>query len=359
VAGFANRADIRTFGAREIRAWAASVKTEGSTETIPVLLCVDVEPDEFYVDRRNRAPWRGFEAVHPMFGELRARLEEKTGRDVHFTWAVRMDPQVAVSYGRSAWAVERYSSYFEEYRRAGDEIGSHVHTYRWSQAVDDWIDDYADDAWVRECLEMSANGHEEIFGEKSRTVRFGVFWASTAAINHAEELGYRYDLTVEPGLPANVHDARKPDPTGVQPSYYRVPREPYIPSRSDFRERADGERRDLTVIPLTSGYKKLGLGLRSTRERLDRLMNNGLRHRRMSTPLSMWKGWDGANSFGDMLDRAIEAQQKPYLAFTLHSNFPVTKSDSKVRASIEALVDHPACSRFAFCTPAELLSLRR
>jgi hypothetical protein len=329
-----------------------------SSQKIPVLLCVDVEPDQFYVDRRNPEPWKGFEALHGKFRDLRSRLETNTGREVRFNWFVRMDPQVAISYGRPAWAVENYAKIFEEYRAAGDEIGSHVHTYRWSDPADDWVDDYADDAWVAECLETSAKGHRDAFGEPSRTIRFGVYWSSTTALNRAEELGYRYDLTVEPGLDANVSDARKPDPTGEQPNYYRVPREPYTPSRMDFRRHADGERRDMTVIPLTSGYKKLGLTLRTARQRFDRLVHNGLRNRRMSTPLSMWKGWDGANHFGAMIDRAIAAQRHPYLALAVHSNFPVTKSRPRVEKSIEALVNHPACSRFVFCTPSEMLSMR-
>lgn len=336
----------------------SGIGADDGAEKIPVVLCVDVEPDEFYVARRDPAPWRGFEALHPAFRDLRAKLEARTGNEVHFTWCVRMDPQVAIAYGRPTWAAENYAKRFDEYRTAGDEIGSHCHTYRWSDSADEWIDDHADAAWVSECLEMSATGHAEAFGERARTLRFGQFWSSTPAINRAEELGYRYDLTVEPGLPANVADARKPDPTGEQPSYYRVPREPYAPSRIDFRRPAERGHRDLTVIPLTSGYKKLGLRLSSVRQRLDRVANNGFRNRRMSTPLSMWKGWAGANSFSNMLDRAIAVQRRPYLAFSIHSNYPVTKSHSRVLSSIEALTNHPACSRFVFSTPAELLRIR-
>jgi hypothetical protein len=324
---------------------------------IPVVLCVDVEPDDFYVDRRDPKPWRGFEALHPEFRDLRAKLEARTGHDVHFCWCIRMDAQIALAHGRPAWAVEQYGPFFEEYRRAGDAIGSHVHTYRWSDSIDNWIDGFDDDDWVAECVAMAAKGHADAFGEQASVIRFGVFWSSTSAINCAERLGYRFDLTVEPGLPPNFSDVRKPAPTADLPDYYRVPREPYAPSRADFRRRAEHEHRAMTIIPLTSSYEKLGVGFRSLTQRLQRMRRNGFRNRRMSVPLSMWRPWEGKNSFGAMLDRAIAAQPRPYLAFAVHSNFPVTRSRERVRSALAALLAHPASSRFVFCTPPELMAM--
>lgn len=332
-----------------------SVPSREEAKRIPVLLCVDVEPDEFYVDRRNPQPWRGFEAVDIYFRDVRTKLEEKTGNDVHFCWAIRMDPQVALAYGSPAWVAERYGKLFEEYRRAGDELGSHVHTYRWSEQADTWIDDVADETWTAHCLETSSSAHVDAFGEPARTVRFGVFWSSTAVVNRAEDLGYRYDLTVEPGLPPEMKDPRKPFATDLIPGYYRVPREPYTPSRSDFLAPARNEQREMTIIPLTSAYKKLGLGVRSSLRRLERLRNNGFRNRLRSLPLSMWREWSGENDYGSMLSRALALQRKPYLAFVIHSNFPVTESYERVHSSMEALMAHPDCSRFLFCTPGELL----
>jgi len=319
---------------------------------------VDVEPDEFYIDRTKRKPWRGFEALHPYLRDLRATLETKTGADVHFCWCLSMDPQVALAYGSPTWVVERYGRLFEEYRRAGDEIGSHVHTYRWSDTKGDWIDNFDDADWATECLEMSAKGHADAFGEPAKAVRFGVYWSSTAVINRAEELGYRYDLSVEPGLPPDEKDRRKPASAGKLPSYYRVPREPYTPSVRDFLKRSENEQREMTIIPLTSAYKKLGIGIRSSAQRLNRILKNGFRNRLMSLPVSMWRSWEGKNSYGNMLDRAIALQKKPYLAFAIHSSFPVSESRARVESSIAALLAHPACSRFVFCTPAELMRLR-
>lgn len=325
---------------------------------IPVLLCVDVEPDEFFVDRRNPRPWTGFEKTHLYFRDLRARLEDITGREVNFCWCLRMDAQVATAYGAAEWVVERYPEFIEEYRKAGDEIGSHVHTYRWSERDADWIDDFGDHAWVSECLEMSADAHRRIFGSPSRTLRFGVYWSSAAAINRAEALGYRFDITVEPGLPPGFADARKPFQTDRTPGYYRMPREPYRPDRAVLRKRARNGRRKITLIPLTSGARKYGIGWTGLKRWTKSAFRNGFRNRHANEPLSMWRSWEGVNSYGNMLDRAIAAQERPYLAFAVHSNFPVTKSFAAVDSSMKALLELSASSRFVFCKPADLLKIR-
>jgi hypothetical protein len=123
-----------------------NIEFAASSSKIPVVLCVDIEPDEFFVDRKNPRPWSGFEFSHGYLKGLRWKLEDSTGRPVHFNWSLRMDPQVAIAYGSPAWAVDRYAKFFDEYQSSGDELGIHVHTYRWSDASDAWLDDCGDAA---------------------------------------------------------------------------------------------------------------------------------------------------------------------------------------------------------------------
>lgn len=76
------------------------------TSKIPVLICIDVEPDEFFVSRQKPEPWRGYELTHGYIGTWRSALQQLTGDAVHLNWFIRMDPQVALAHGRAFWAVE-------------------------------------------------------------------------------------------------------------------------------------------------------------------------------------------------------------------------------------------------------------
>ena len=330
------------------------------TSKIPVLLCIDVEPDAFFVSRQNPEPWRGYELTHAYIREWRSALQQLTGVAVHVSWFIRMDPQVALAHGHAAWAVQHYPALFQEAIDAGDELCAHVHTYRWSEESGDWLDDHGHHDWVAECLDTAVEAYRASVGTPCRSLRFGNYWSGTEAINRAEALGFRFDLTIEPGLPPNALDSRKPPHSGDLPDYYRVPREPYAPSRSDFRRRARSGERDITLLPLTSAHLRYGWGPRSLKQRWRRLRHNGFRHRLQDTPLSLWRDWTPPNDFSVMLDRAIAEQRRPYLAFAIHSNAPVeAESLPRIERCLQALMDHPERSRFAFCTPAEAMAILR
>lgn len=323
-----------------------------SSNKIPVVLCVDIEPDEFFVDRVCTKPWTGFEFSNGYLKKFRTRFEEVTGQAVYFNWFIRMDPQVAIAYGNAAWAAERYAGFFEEYRSAGDEIGLHVHTYRWLEDRDQWLDDCGNAEWVTHCLQSSNDSFNEAFGKQARSIRFGNYWLSTAAVNQAEALGFEFDLTIEPGLNAsNWQSDKKPPQTGVIPDFYRVPRVPYVPSRSNFKKQGDkGDGRNIMMMPITSAYLALGWGPRDIKRRLGRLVRNGPSGHRQDQPLSMWRKWTGKDGFTNMLDRAIALQKRPYLAFAVRSDMNGREFQA-YDSCLNALLNHPAASRFVFCNP--------
>ena len=118
--------------------------------TIPVLICIDVEPDARDVDVRARADWKGFEETFRLFEELRPRASDAAGAPARFNWFLRMDPQVAVAYGSAGWAAERYGPQFESLCAAGDELG--LHTHAWRSVGDGWVTDHGDQAWVNHCV---------------------------------------------------------------------------------------------------------------------------------------------------------------------------------------------------------------
>jgi hypothetical protein len=320
-----------------------------------VIFCVDVEPDLRQVSRDAREPWAGYEFTQCYLRDLRPRIEALTGAPAHFSWFLRMDPQVAEPYGSPTWVVDAYREHMDEIQREGDEIGVHPHPYRWLENERAWLQDFGDQAWVDHCLRVSLEAFAAAFGRPCLSLRFGDRWLNTQTVNLAERLGVRFDLTVEPGappLPTLMDDERT---SGSLPGYRRVPRVPFAPSPADFQRRVGRERRDIRLIPLTSGH--LRLGMRHPRRYLRRLWQNGVRHRAQDTPLSMWRSWSAPDTFDRMLDRAVAAQRRPYLAFAIRSDFGVRPHLLQaVDACVNVLLAHPARSRYRFSTPAEALA---
>jgi hypothetical protein len=322
---------------------------------VPVILCVDVEPDPFLVNRADPEPWAGYEATFAYLSAMRGPFEEATGSPVHYTWCFRMDPQVADSYGSPTWAADRFPAFIEEMRRQGDATGIHPHMYRWARDKQQWLEDLGHQDWVEHCVESSLDAYATAFDRPCEISRCGNYWINTATINLLERRRVRYDLTVEPGLPASFGGTlEKGFSTGSRPSLTRVPRAPYHPSRDDFCRPAAPGSRDITLIPLTSGYVQVGARVWS---RARRLWRNGWRHRLQSEPLSMYRPWDPPNSFDRMIDRAIAAQTAPYLAFAIRSSIGIGRSFQAVDACLRAILSHPQRRRFVFSTPSKALAL--
>lgn len=219
---------------------------------IPVLMCIDVEPDERLIDPNVRKAWRGFEITYEFFSELRLRLQAATGSPVHFCWFLRMDPQIARTYGSASWAVTRYPLLIEELKRAGDALGSHTHAWRWNDASNEWILDLADQEWVDQCVRMGLRSFNESLNESCLYFRFGDRWMSNATFDLVEKLGVRFDMTLEPGQEGG--QLEEPS-TGSLLDYGHVPQYPYRPSRREFRIPGSVFKRRLWAIPLSAGSK--------------------------------------------------------------------------------------------------------
>jgi hypothetical protein len=325
-------------------------------DPIPVILNIDVEPDEFLVDIHDPQPWRGFEFCQSYLTGLREKFAEATGCAVHFNWMLRMDPQIAIAYGSGTWAVDSYGDFLARCRAAGDHIGLHVHNYRWSKELNGWLDDSASVAWMTECLETAVQSFSQAFGTPATSLRFGNYWQSTEAVNCAEKLGIRYDLSIEPGVLSKRSVGGRVQ-TGVTPSFTRVPRVPYVPATDNFRRPLAGPvSRSITLIPLTSAYLKLGYSPRDIRSRVGRLLRNGRQGRWQSTPLAMLAEWGGENTFSNMLTRALARQASPYLAFAIRSNINQTRL-ARIDPCMQALLDLCRDVNLRFCTPEETMAL--
>ena len=76
--------------------------TEAQRAVRPIILTIDVEPDQRKTDARGG--WEGSIRLLPQLEEHRSRLEKATGRPVQFNWFIRADPQIRIQFaGPTMW----------------------------------------------------------------------------------------------------------------------------------------------------------------------------------------------------------------------------------------------------------------
>jgi len=218
-------------------------------EKLSFVICVDVEPEERAIDPKVTADWIGFEKTFEFFEELRPRLGDATGAPVHFSWFLRMDPQIAQVYGNPAWAVARYDRLLDRLQASGDEIGLHVHAWRWDRASSNWIADMGNQKWVDHSVRMSFAAFEQSFNRPCLSFRFGDRWLDNETLDLVERLGGRFELTLEPGRTKLIVPE---DHTGVISDWSLVPRRPYHPSKADFTNCSDSNSRQFWAVPLST-----------------------------------------------------------------------------------------------------------
>ena len=215
----------------------------------PIVICLDVEPNERAIDPRIAADWTGFEKTFEFFEELRPKLEDATGAAVHFSWGVRMDPQIAQVYGNPAWAIGRYGRLFDRLVASGDEIGLHVHCWRWDEALGNWISDMGNQEWVEGCVRMAFEAFEESLHRRCLSFRFGDRWINNATLDLVEQLGVRYEVTIEPGRTKLIVPEAH---TGKAVDWSLALRQPYHPAKTNVLESSNSDSRSFWVVPLTT-----------------------------------------------------------------------------------------------------------
>ncbi len=338
----------------------------GMDGRVPVILCMDVEPDEHTFPPEDPSPWRGFERLMEGAPSLRARLSSLTGAPAALTWALRIDPQIAEGYGDPAWVLDRHRGFFERVRDLGDTVGVHPHAWRWIPEGRQWIADHGDPAWVDRCIEMSFEEFAARFAEPPRLHRFGSRFLSNRVLETATRLGARIDMTLEPGEPQEGPGRHRGELwAGVIPDYGAVPRQPYRPDPADFARPAANGRRALWELPLSSG--RLALHPRRVRRAV-----RAARHpvRTLRSPgrgagggrgaphgvLAMWRDWRSPRHFWDAVFDSIRGVEHPYLAFAIRSDTPVTTWAAERFDGIMAGLDEdPRAEGLVFTTPEDTL----
>jgi len=147
-----------------------------------------------------------------------------------------MDPQIALSYGSSAFLPLHFPTFFDSIDRIGDRVGVHIHAWRWDTTRTTWIADHEDPNWVSTCVATAYSSFRDAFGGTPTLHRFGSRFMSTELMNQVRTEGSSFDLTLEPGEPPVAPGHRSGSVwRGVLPDFSAIPRVPYRPERSDFR----------------------------------------------------------------------------------------------------------------------------
>jgi hypothetical protein len=218
---------------------------------LPVVICIDVEPDDRTFDPSDPRPWRGFERLVELLPGLRRRLSEATQAPAAFTWCLRMDPQVAEAWGSPTWVADTYANALAELTASGDELGLHTHNWRLEPAERHWIADHEDQAWGEHCLATGFDAFETAFGRACTVHRGGNGFLSRAMFSSLDARGVHVDLTVEPGL--HYPGALPGEQTrGPGPDYRNVPTVPYRSSPSMFPAPDRRSRSGPVLLPLMS-----------------------------------------------------------------------------------------------------------
>lgn len=219
-------------------------------QPLPVVLCVDVEPDLRVFDRDDPQPWRGFERFLERLPELRRLLSERAGSSA-ITWFLRMDPQVAETWGSPGWIAAEHGDTLASLVREGDELGLHTHTWRWDEERGAWFADYADEAWAEECLAMGLGAFEAAFGRPCRAHRGGDHFLCGSMLALLDRAGVEVDLTVEPGWPPVGPPGNEPA-AGELPDFRNAPTRPYRSSHAAFPAADPSAGGGPLLIPLYS-----------------------------------------------------------------------------------------------------------
>jgi hypothetical protein len=302
---------------------------------IPVALAIDVEPDPREAEMDRPGDWLGFSETHAHLMKLRTDLARATGAAVHFAWYLRMDPQVEHVYGTASWVADRYPDLIQQIVDAGDELGLHVHAFRWDDGLGRWISDYGNESWVDHCVATSFRAFEKSFGRKAESFRFGDRFMSNRVMQLLEDAGVKYDLTQEPGKLPKEKLNEKELHTGMLPDYRPTPRRPFHPSRLDFRRQEPANGRPLWEVPLGTGANLYASGPDSDSCALN-----------LASPSEM---------FRSVMEELLQ-QPSPYLSMVARTNSTIDPIFRKEwDKTIDYILSHPRLPSFRFVTPENLV----
>lgn len=217
---------------------------------VPVLVSIDVEPDRRVFDPARPPAWHGFEGFVERVGPLRERLSDLSGTRAGFTWCLRMDPQIAQTWGSAGWVADAYGGALQDLVDQGDDLGLHTHVWRRDAGRDEWYADFEDEAWGVHCVDVALDAFERRFGRACEVHTSGDHCLTGAMLARLQAGGVRAELSVAPGLRGHrlLPNERA---RGANADYCGVPDVPYRSSPDRFPQ-PDPRASEPLLVPQTT-----------------------------------------------------------------------------------------------------------
>lgn len=327
-------------------------------QPVPVTLCIDVEPDKPFNHRSNPVPWKGYQRAVDLFSAFRPELETLTAAPVHLSWFYRMDPQIEEIHGDPGWVIANYPDQLATLSSANDELGLHVHPFRWNNDADTWIQDYGNQSWVEHSVRMAFENFSRELNRACVSFRFGDRWMNNRTFRLLESLGVRYDMTLEPGSRKMSSYHGSIPHTGFIPDQRKVPQEIYHPAKSNY-QKSDASRTDGPfVIPVSTAPIHLASGTVYRKPAAYKRL-----YYRLINPerVGNWTHTLNISAeppvFRSVLNHHLRTLKSKYLIMVVRTHiFTSTEFTGNVHTNLRALFSDHGDRSFIFSTPAETVA---
>ena len=160
---------------------------------------------------------------------------------------------------------------------------------------------------------------------------------SNRAVMLLEELGARFDLSLQPGMSPGGPASSARDPGGLMADSSLLPRMPYRPSICDFTRPDPTRREGLWIIPLSAGVEKVPAPKENE--------ESSFRAVELDSP---------PDRFEWLINTILTSLERPYLALAISSATGIKPRHLRnLKMNFSSLLMHPLADRFVISTPAE------
>ncbi len=240
-----------------------------------IIIGCDVDPDrESFVGKipANTLTWRGMlEGITRGKSRL-SQLLDSDGKPPVFSWALRVDHQVARLSGSYQAILETNKGFLLGLQHSGDELCWHPHFWRYDDRIGQWYQEFWDEDFHVSMLKEAHAAFRSVFPGLPTTVRTGWSFHSNLTFAILEELGIQVEHVCIPGL-----KVLPKNDTVRSSNFYDwsiSPDHPYYPARADYRREAQpGENAfKILVVPTMvsrSFFWGMGSAIQLTRKMKD------------------------------------------------------------------------------------------
>lgn len=214
---------------------------------LPVVVSINLEPDDRVTKPDGTSLWDGVEPTMALVEQWRTERP-----DARVGWYWRCDPSIQVGFGDPGWALRRWSAQIDQSIERGDEVGTHPHYWRWSDALGTFVSEAADPEWITHCIRLSVETMRSHTASPARVVMIGDGYVDRISARTFDDLGVEIDLTLEPDGAARSQMVHTEYTTGTMPDRHNAPRRPFRPSRRNPLRRSRVRRARHWALPLTS-----------------------------------------------------------------------------------------------------------